>query len=199
MANHCWNWACLEGDPKELKTILSRMKDYEKFNNLTDWTNHIIGEERFDKEKHSPYDVVGTRWWDVDWEDVEVDGNELVVQGSSAWSPVTHLMELLAKEFNLNVLLEFEECGCDFGGYCKYGPDGIIEDHNVSYRQWMYEQDKHYFLELFMDDVENSGLYDGMTAEEATADIMKEYEYVWDDITITEMTILIENNLKQTT
>lgn len=198
MANHCWNWVLIEGDNDTLDLLENRMKDYEKFNNLTDWTNHILGEERFDKEKHSPYDVVGSRWWDVDWDEMDRDNQSMTIQGDSAWGPVTHLMELLAKEFKLNILLEFDECGMDFGGYCKYGPNGIIEEHSVTYRQWMYEQDKHYFLELFKDDVEDGGIYEGMTLKEAKDEVTKEYEYV-DDITALEMNTLLENNLKQTT
>ena len=53
-----------------------------------------------------------------------------------------YLMELLAKEFDLKILIEFEESGNDFGGYNKYDKTGILEEHSVSYDQWTYEQDR---------------------------------------------------------
>ena len=135
------------------------MQDYDKFNNLTDWTNHILGEERYKYPEDSPYDVVGTRWWDIDWDATDRDNQSMTVQGDSAWGPPIYLMELLAKEFDLKILIEFEESGNDFGGYNKYDKTGILEEHSVSYDQWTYEQDRCVYFEQFKFYV-NEGFYD---------------------------------------
>ena len=149
MANHCWNWVLIEGDNDTLDLLENRMQDYDKFNNLTDWTNYILGEERYSYPKDCPYDIVGTRWWDIDWDAMDRDNQSMTIQGDSAWAPPIHLMELLAKEFDLKILIEFEESGCDFGGYSKYDNTGLLEEHSVSYDQWRYEQDRAAYFEQF--------------------------------------------------
>lgn len=149
MANNCWNWVLIEGDNDTLDLLENRMQDYDKFDNLTDWTNYILGEERYTYPKDSPYDVTGTRWWDIDWNAMDRDNESMTLQGDSAWSPPIHLMELLAKEFDLKILIEYEESGCDFGGYCKFDSTGQTEDYTVSYDQWRYEQDSDAYFEQF--------------------------------------------------
>lgn len=161
MANNCWNWVLIEGDNDTLDLLEKRMQDYDKFNNLTDWTNHILGKKVFDAEKDSPYDVVGTRWWDIDWYATDRDNQSMTIQGDSAWGPPIHLMELLAKEFNVKILIEFEEPGCDFGGFCRYDKTGQLEDHTVSYSQWRYEQDSYAYIDQFKYDVEED-LYESI-------------------------------------
>ena len=149
MANYCWNWVLIEGDNDTLDLLENRMQDYDKFENLTDWTNHILGEERFNFPKDCPYEIVGTRWWDIDWNAMERDNRSMTIQGDSAWGPPIYLMELLAKEFDLNILIEYEESGNDFGGYSKYDKTGLLGVHSVSYDQWRYEQERAAYFEQF--------------------------------------------------
>lgn len=188
MANNCWNWVSMTGDKDTLELLKNRMKDYDNFDNLVDWTNHIIQEDRFDREKESPYDVVGTRWWDVLWEEAEIQDGYMSIQGDSAWSPPTQLMELLAKEFKLEITIEFEEPGCDFGGYCTYDSNGLKEDHTVSYRQWSYEQDRYHYLEQFKEDIDHY---------ETMEDVLNEHEFASKKDLLELAKIFGENELKQ--
>jgi len=171
MANYCWNWVLIEGDNDTLDLLENRMQDYEMFDNLTDWTNHILGKKVFDVKKDNPYDVVGTRWWDIDWYAMDRDNQSMTIQGDSAWGPPTHLMELLAEEFDLKILIEFEEPGMDFGGYCKFDKTGQLEDHTVSYSQWRYEQDKYAYFDQFKCDAEE-GCY------ESKEDVIESNDFV---------------------
>ena len=59
------------------------------------------------------------------------DNQSMTVQGDSAWGPPIHLMELLAKEFDLKILMSLRKRS--FGGYNKYDKTGILEEHSVSY------------------------------------------------------------------
>lgn len=149
MANYCWNWVLIEGDNDTLDLLENRMQDYDRFDNLTDWTNHILGEERYSYPEDCPYEVTGTRWWEIDWNAMDRDNGSMTLQGDSAWGPPIYLMELLAKEFDLKILIEFEESGNDFGGYNKYDKTGLLEEHSVSYDQWRYEQDRAAYFEQF--------------------------------------------------
>lgn len=177
MANYCWNWVQIEGSKKSIETVVSRMKDYDNFDNLTDWGNHIIGSEVFDKDA-SVYDNIGTRWWDIQWDqDISKSDSEdlhyITFVGDSAWSPPTHLLEEIAKTFSLEIRIEFEEPGMSFGGYCEYNKDGLIEDYTVEYNQWVYEQDPNAFFERFQEDLED-GVYNDYTVK----DINKDYPFL---------------------
>ena len=187
MANHCWNWVSIQGDDDTLDILESRMKDYDKFDNLTDWTNHILGKEVFDKTKDSPYDVVGTRWWDIDWDAMDRDNQSMTIQGDSAWGPPIYLMELLAEEFNLKILIEFEESGNDFGGYCKFDKTGQLEDYTVPYRQWTYEQDSSHYIERFAEEVEYY---------ESLEDVLDEHHFV-SKLDLLELTKIYAHENKQ--
>jgi len=169
MANNCYNWVSIQGDDDTLDILESRMKDYDKFDNLTDWTNHILGKKVFDRTKDSPYDVVGTRWWDIDWHASDREEGYITIQGDSAWGPPTLLMELLSERFNLEIKIEFEESGSDFGGYCTYDGSGLLEDYTVPYRQWIYEQDSSHYLERFVEEVEYY---------ESLEDVLNEHHFV---------------------
>jgi len=190
MANHCWNWVLIEGDNDTLDLLENRMQDYDKFNNLTDWTNHILGEERYSYPEDSPYDVVGTRWWDIDWDAMDRDNQSMTIQGDSAWSPPIHLMELLAKEFDLNILIEFEEGGNDFGGYCKYDKTGQLEDHSVPYNQWTYEQDRNMFMEHFNFNVQSDDY-------ETIQDVIDDHDFVTKKDLIEMMEIFTDYKLQR--
>ena len=171
MANNCYNWVHFTGSEESIKKLHDKFNDYKNFNYFTDWGNHVLDITNDTNEKTFDWCYkYGTKWWDFDIERPDID--ELIVIGDTAWSPPEQLMEEICKHYDIQCRIEFEEGGNDFGGYAEFNPEGKIDEYNVSYRQWRYEQDPH----CAIDDILNSLEYCDFTLE----DFEDDFEYMSD-------------------
>lgn len=159
MPNHCWNWVEFEGS----KTALEKLhKDLEEGLNKADgWleklANHLLDEDNHYETIIELADAFGTKWWDIDRN--TLDGEVLIVGGSSAWSPPTHLVAKITKKYNLKAVMEFEECGNDFGGTETYENGEMIEQNVMRYNEWVYFNDRNYAMERIIEDVKDNPDY----------------------------------------
>ena len=137
MANHCWNGISISRLNKEkVDKILSWLKSYEDFSYMNDWVESIISEEyRLTKENSDNY-VYGGRWFDFGVD--EHSDTEIRLSGDSAWSPMLGLCQVLSKEFECKVEIQFEESGADFGGEFHFdnGQQDILYDGSYSGYQY---------------------------------------------------------------
>lgn len=155
MANYCFNWVIIEGNEDALKEIQSKIEEGMKVEEgyLTKVADLLLDENRHEHNEESLYDVYGTRWWDIDRN--EIQGDDLVLSGSSAWSPPNVLMQKISEKYQVKITIEFEECGNDFGGSETYVNGVMIEEVNMSYREWMYFQEPDYALQNLIEDLED--------------------------------------------
>jgi len=156
MANYCWNWVIIEGNEDTLKEIQSKIdkgiKEGEGY--LTKVADLLLDENRHEHNVESLYDAYGTRWWDIDRN--EIQGDELILIGSSAWSPPNILMQKISEKYKVKITIEFEEMGCDFGGSETYVNGVMTEEINMSYREWTYFQEPEYAVQNLIEDLEYS-------------------------------------------
>ena len=133
MANNCWNSVTITEFKKEdFPKLLNFFKEdnYEKFNYFTDWSESILSDEnKIDTSEMEHFwkaYAYGTKWWDIDYNTLEEESTEesIIVNGDTAWSPPSALLEALSSEFDCKIESEYEEEGLDFGGHIIYKSGG---------------------------------------------------------------------------
>ena len=126
MPNWCNNTLEIWGDEKELKefkekTIINKEKTF-----------HMGGLLPMPKDQDSWYDWnvanYGTKWDDMEIDDVAGDEEQLQVIFMSAWSPLSEFIENIYKKFpKLYFKLKYDEPGMGFFGVTTAG-DGDFRD-----------------------------------------------------------------------
>lgn len=152
MANNCYNYITVSGDKKQLQGLKEKL------------SNHLLDEAKGKdggmldiykltnwKDGDVIYRLAGTKWFDVDLQLLEDD---LIISGDSAWSPALELMQMLSREFNkLHFEHDYEEAGCDFGGWAEIH-NGSIEDNPFSYWEYKFLRDYSLACEIAKDEIE---------------------------------------------
>jgi hypothetical protein len=140
MPNYCSNWVSFSGKKENLQKLHDALRYAESLNAENGgliWYDTFYAALGLDvpSELINVYDVFGSKWLDI--QELDLGGISLELLGNSAWSPVVPFVHKLCKKFNLTASGEYEECGCDFGGFYEIDEDGNLRDttHNyISYR-----------------------------------------------------------------
>ena len=152
MANHCWNWAHIEGSKENLDLLEAKLKEatsetrhlwYQTF-------YHVIGQPVPDPETDT-YDDFGTKWFDAEWE--RDSDTSATLSGDSAWSPPSQFFRKLSEVYSLAITSEYEESGCDFGGYYDCSNGEVTRDESYSYKFYRLTQDKDNFMHNLLEDI----------------------------------------------
>lgn len=152
MANHCWNWAHIEGSKENLDLLEAKLKEatsetrhlwYQTF-------YHVIGQPVPDPETDT-YDDFGTKWFDAEWE--RDSDTSATLTGDSAWSPPSQFFRKLSEVYGLTIESEYEESGCDFGGYYDCSNGEVTRDECYSYNFFRLMQDKDNFMHNLLENI----------------------------------------------
>lgn len=147
MANHCYNFVSIEGDPDILRFIegLIEKADGSSTNYFVDFCDKVL-QKKPRTDQLDTYNDYGTKWWEQQVSLVEGD-DTMTIQGDSAWGPPDRFIEELCKEYGLCATLEYEEPGCGFAGIAKYDSTGEIEHEEMTYHEFSYGNDVSYWIE----------------------------------------------------
>jgi len=166
MPNYCWNYVEFKSDDQvKLNELATKFKKNETFDYFTDFCKYLLSSAQPKKptEKdegehwrnmHDYAYSYGTKWWDIQKENVEVEKGKLKIMGDSAWSPPQPLIEQICIKYGIEAFCEYEEPGGDFAGQATYNKDGLIEDNTYEYQQWRYmncDSKEVYFKEELLD------------------------------------------------
>lgn len=158
MANNCWNWAFIEGSKENLDLLEARLKEatsetrhlwYQTF-------YHVIGQPVPDPESNT-YDDFGTKWFHAEWE--RDSDTSATLTGDSAWSPPSKFFRKLSEVYGLTITSEYEEGGCDIGGYYDCSNGEVTRDECYSFNFYRLTQDKYNFMHNLLEDI-GCGVYD---------------------------------------
>ncbi len=158
MANHCYNTASIEGSKEMLDLFEKRLEEATKEKNSLWWNTYfaVLGKEVVDGDV---YDKFGARWFEPFWERHTPTSG--VLSGDSAWSPVSQFLLQLSEVYQFEIESEYEECGCDFGGWFNCENGAVTKDVTVSYQVYrLTEGDSEYFYTV-LEDVED-GCWDSI-------------------------------------
>ena len=173
MANNCYNWAHIEGSKENLDLLEVKLKEAtSEISHLWYETFYQVLGRPIPDEATDTYDDFGTRWFHPEWE--RNSDTSATLTGDSAWSPTSEFFLKLSEVYSLTIISEYEESGCDFGGYyeCKNGK--ITRDECYSYNFFRLMQDKDMFMVNLSEDIECGSYEDYEDFESSNKDIITE-------------------------
>ena len=141
MPNYCSNWVSFSGKKEDLQKLHDALRYAESLNAENGgliWYDTFYAALGLDvpSELIDVYDVFGSKWLDI--QQLDLGGISLELLGNSAWSPVVPFVHKLCKKFNLTASGEYDECGCDFGGFYEIDEDGTLRDNTYNYISYRY-------------------------------------------------------------
>ena len=159
MANNCYNIITVEGDIE----ILNKIR--EKFTPLVqEGLNYQNYKELFNGEQvytdsYEDYDFRDEhpKWFTP--EEPFIDEGQLIIQGDSAWSPVTELAGIISHVYKVSVRITYDEQGMNFAGEQIYNEDGVCTlDEECTYWEWQFKEGNFYdefeYTAEYMDDLD---------------------------------------------
>jgi len=141
MANHCWNWVYFTGKKEDLQKLHDGLRKAESLNPENEgliWYQTFYTALGLEPPEQTAdvYDEFGSKWLDI--HDIDMSDEHLEFSSSSAWSPVSEFFLKLSKVYNLKFESEYEECGCDFGGFFSGSNGEATDDRTYTYTQYQW-------------------------------------------------------------
>lgn len=178
MANHCFNFIELSGDPDTLNMLCEKITEEEQkeYNYLVDKLDSILMKKKKEDPKEE-YLHYGSRWFDIS---VSYDGDRhMTISGDSAWSPLLVFVEELCIQYSLQATYDYEESGCDIAGVYEYDENGYVEHTEMTYQEYRYRTDVGSWMDEQIDYL--GDLIDDMD-EEAIKEEINRIEYASDKV-----------------
>lgn len=163
MANNCYNYIHVEGRKEEILKLKNKFSNnlLEKDKGRDGGMLDLVSLTNW-KEGCDIYKLAGTKWFDVDIE--QTDDETLIISGDTAWSPALELFVMLSKEFQaLKITYDYEESGCDFGGWAEIS-NGEIEDNSYTFWEYKFKRDYSFACEIAVDEIKYL-IEDGLESE----------------------------------
>mgnify|MGYP001297521300 CR=1 FL=1 len=133
MAYNCYNNIEITGSKKQLKDFKNLLMI-----NLIDGKYLNLVELSDKKAEESLYDSAGTRYMEVT---IDFQEDTIFITGDSAWTPALELFIKLSIKFpDLIIVYDYEEIGCDFGGWAEI-KNGDIDNNIYSYWEYKFKRD----------------------------------------------------------
>lgn len=157
MANHCYNWASIEGSKEMLDLFEKRLEEATKERNSLWWNTYfaVLGKEVVEGDAYNDF---GSRWFVPDWERLsETNG---VLTGDSAWSPVSEFFRQLSDVYGFEIV-SYEEGGMDFGGWFNCTNGEVTKDVTVSYHVYRFTEEDTEFFYSVLENIED-GCWDSI-------------------------------------
>jgi hypothetical protein len=191
MPNWCSNSIVITGDKDKIKKINEVLLSMDKTTTESGIFEALVGrDENITEEQYQNggwYQHNNDRYgckWDVSLKNAVIgtDSDDCITMSpQTAWSPPKEFCILLAKQYGVDVTLEYSEPGCDFAGRVDISPDGVEEEENYEYLEGLYFMDEDSFwmevqsnLEYEFDEEEQRPLEDWLNDFEFVSDSDKQ-------------------------
>lgn len=153
MANYCYNYARFEGSKEDiLKASEAIIKAKGSDESLWWETYKKVFGDKYDYSSEDVYTEFGSKWFDCN---VDYDDNWMTIEGDSAWSPALTFFKKLCETFDLSCDAEYEESGCDFGGWWEFKNGGVTRDQTVSFKMYSDLNDPGRLFDMIIEDVDD--------------------------------------------
>jgi hypothetical protein len=138
MANYCDTKVRISGDPENLQKLVEKIGEENSF--------HI---ENYETLFESIDDVEdwGSKWQNFSEVDYYNGDDIMFITGESAWGPADGLWKKISKDYNVSVTCEYSEPGMGFAGVINWLNGEETDREEMSYNQYLYENDNEYFWE----------------------------------------------------
>lgn len=159
MANNCYNIITFEGDIEKLNKIRDILIPLTQSGLNYENYKEIFNDEQVFIDSYEDYDFreEHPKWFTP--EEPFINDGQLIIQGDSAWSPVTELVGMISHVYKVAATIIYEEQGSNFAGEQIYNEDGVcILDDEYTYWEWQFKEDNFYdefdFSAEYMDDLD---------------------------------------------
>ena len=205
MANNCWNWISLTGETANMELLEDRLNKYKQTKYFTEWGDYVLGigaigdtEEVFKKRhKHDPYYVYGTKWFEFEIDDINIDDKsgqcDFRITGDSAWSPPITLIVRICEKFNLTAEMEYEEGGMDFAGIISIDASGIKSHDEMTCHEYRYKDDVDSWVDNLAYNYEGE---EDLNYTEIMDELKTDHDYASEKDLLRVITLLMEWNKK---
>lgn len=175
MPNWCSNKITIVGGKDNIKSIITKIREIPTGDKYTLFET-LIGKDP-QPSIESNLKRYGTKW-DVSVEDCNGEFNDdmIILYPNTAWAPPVPFCVTLAKEYGVNVEIQYSEPGNDFCGINRINSKGeIILEEDYDYNEGMFHLDN----EQFWNDQENSMITDETLNGKSLREYINEnYSYV---------------------
>jgi len=89
----------------------------------------------------------GSKWQVFSNIDFSEGDTMMFIDGYSAWGPTEGLWKKISKDFDVNVEVEFSESGMNFAGIVEYSSGEESSREEMTYWEYLYNNDSEYFWE----------------------------------------------------
>jgi len=181
MPNWCSNWIEITGSKESIQKIKETMETIEKSDEPNLFMT-LVGVPDGVDYKNDWYDTNINNWgtkWDVTLNECNVDFTDesITMSPETAWAPPISFCKSLAVKYGVEVIITYEESGCDFCGRTTIDSEGNLSEEDYSYIQGKYVFDNESFwseLEAYIDSYLD---YETPTYE----DFIEDYDFVSDE------------------
>ena len=159
MANNCYNIITVEGNIETLNKIKDIITPLvQEGLNYENYKQVFNGEQIF-IDSYEDYDFRDEhpKWFTP--EEPFIDGEQLIIQGDSAWSPVTEFTGMISHVYKVKTRIVYDEQGNNFAGEQEYDEDGVCTlDEEYTYWEWQFKEGNFYdefdFSAEYIDDLD---------------------------------------------
>ncbi len=143
MANDCDSKIRISGEPEDVKRLSEKLKieQIEK--------NGSLGSQEYELLFESIDDVEdwGSKWQVFSNIDYSEGDTMIFIDGYSAWTPAEGLWKKMSKDFNVSVTCEYSEPGMGFAGITTWVDGEETDREEMTYYEYLYNNDNEYFWE----------------------------------------------------
>jgi hypothetical protein len=159
MANNCYNIITVEGNIETLNKIKDIITPLVQSGlNYENYKEVFNGEQIF-IDSYEDYDFKDEhpKWFTP--EEPFIIDEQLIIQGDSAWSPVTEFTGMISHVYKVNTRIVYDEQGMNFAGEQEYNEDGVCTlDEEYTYWEWQFKEGNFYdefeYSAEYMDDLD---------------------------------------------
>lgn len=185
MPNWCNNYIQISGTKENMEKIyhLFKNEDSKRYREILVMNYLIPHDTEYKQIEKSGNFLLNpqTKFYGTKWDFRLNEANVIVVEEdyvslgpSTAWSPPSEFCERLARKYDVNVEITYEEGGVGFVGREVYNSDGLIEQEIYeNYEEGLYNLEN----ETFWENLDSSIEY-ALENEEDLEDFMGRYYFV---------------------
>jgi hypothetical protein len=135
MANYCINYCIIRGeDALKIKDMFD--KHWSPKCNFVEFCDRFFGGTS-EQDPDLLGGAYGSKWIELGDAIEEIHDKEIIIYFFSAWGPPVHFFNRLSKFYAVEIDLEYEESGNDFGGTAIF-KDGITDQKEFTLSEYKH-------------------------------------------------------------
>jgi len=143
MANDCDCKVKISGSPEDVKRLFDKLQiqEVQETGSLNSTNYELLFDSIDDVEDW------GSKWQVFSNIDYSEGDTMMFIDGYSAWGPADGFWQKISKDFNVELTCEYYEGGMNFAGITTWNDGEETEREEMTYWQYLMDNDYEYFWE----------------------------------------------------